>query len=50
MESRIKTQRKQLEENNAKITCLELRVEELENKFANEKKNMYRKIKILRIC
>ena len=47
MESRIKTQRKQLEENNAKITCLELRVEELENKFANEKKNEYRKMKDL---
>ena len=47
MESRIKTQRKQLEENNAKITCLELRVGELENEFANEKKNKYRKIKDL---
>ena len=47
MENRIETQRKQLEENNAKIASLELRVEELEKKFLNEKKYKDRKIKDL---
>ena len=38
MESLIELQRKQIEENNSKIACLELRLDELEKKFSDEKK------------
>ena len=47
MENKIEFQSKQLEESNAKITGLELRLEELEKKFSNEKKSKDKKIKDL---
>ena len=47
MESIIETQRKQIAENNTKIASLELRAEELEKKFLNEKKSKDKKIKDL---
>ena len=47
MENLIELQRKQIEENNAKIASLELRVGDLENKFSNEKKNKDKKLKEL---
>ena len=47
MESIIETQKKQMEENNAIIASLELRVDELEKKFSNEKKYKDKKIKDL---
>ena len=47
MESIIETQKNQVEENNAIIASLELRVDELEKKFSNEKKYKDKKIKDL---
>ena len=47
MERNIEILKKQIEENNAKIASLELRLEECENKFSNEKKSKDRKIKDL---
>ena len=47
MESRIEVQRKQIEENNAKIASLELRLDEFEKKFLKERKAHDKKIKEL---
>ena len=47
MENKIEVQRKQIEEKKSEIASLELRMEELEKKFANEKKCKDRKIKDL---
>ena len=47
MENKIEFQSKQLEESNSKITGLELRLEELEKKYSNEKKSKDKKIKDL---
>ena len=47
IENLIELQRKQIEENNSKIACLELRLDEFEKKFSNEKKSKDRKVKEL---
>ena len=47
MENLIELQKKQIEENNSKIACLELRLDEFEKKFSNEKKSKDRKVKDL---
>ena len=47
METTIELQRKQIEEDNAKLTSLELKLEEFERKFSNDKKSKDRKIKEL---
>ena len=46
-ESNIKNLRKDLEEKDSKISSLEMRLEELENKFREEKKAKDKKIKEL---
>ena len=45
LENMIDNQRKEIEEKNAKITGLEMRMEEIEKKFTEEKKKKDRKIK-----
>ena len=47
LERIIETQRKHIEENNAKIASLELRLDEFEKKSSNEKKSKDKKIKEL---
>ena len=47
MEIKLENQRKEIEEKNSKIASLEIRLDELEKKFLNEKKAKERKIKDL---
>ena len=47
MEKNVKKQQQEIEEKNSQISSLELRLEELEKKFANEKKTKDKKIKDL---
>ena len=47
MERKVKKQQQEIEEKSAQIASLELRLEELEKKFANEKKAKDKKIKDL---
>ena len=47
MENKIELQRKQIEESNAKIAGLELRLGELEMKYSNDKKSKDKRIKDL---
>ena len=47
LERIIETQRKHIEENDAKIACSELKLEEFEKRYSNEKKSKDRKIKEL---
>ena len=49
LESVFEVQKKQIEENNSKIASLELRLDEFEKKFSNEKKSKDRKVKILKL-
>ena len=47
MERKVKKQQQEIEEKSAQIASLELRLEELEKKFGNEKKAKDKKIKDL---
>ena len=47
MEMKVEKQQKEIEEKSSQIACLELRLDELEKKFANEKKAKDKKIKDL---